>query len=92
MKKVNKHGLPMNGLRKASGETIDWGCTSGGYTEIFYNKENGKIWTIDQVSIGENSWTVYEDNNIIKICNTSNHMTMQQIADSIYERLAYDDR
>ena len=90
--KINKHGLKMNGLKQASGETVNWVPCSGGYTEIFYNMENGNIWTIDQVSLGENSWTVYHNPDVIKICNTSSHMTMQSIADCIARKVEETER
>lgn len=91
MASVNKHNLKINGLRAACGETVDWELGSGGYTEIFYNRESGEVWTIDQVSLGHNSWTVYHDPNIIKVCSTSQHMTMQEIADAILEAVTNDD-
>ena len=85
---INKHGLPMTGLRKASGNIVNWSPRSGGYTEIFYDRSNGDVWTVDQVSLGQNSWTCYHNPSVIKICNTDTHMTMQQIADLIADRVA----
>ena len=82
---LNKYNLPMSGLRKACSATVNWSPRSGGYTEIFYDRSTGEIWTVDQVSLGHNSWTQYDDPNVIKICETSNHMTMQEIADRIHE-------
>lgn len=82
---INTNGLKIKGLKKASGETVNWPLYSGGYTEIFYDRSTGEVWTIDQVSLGENSWTAYDDPEVIKVCNTSIHMTMQQIADAIWE-------
>lgn len=88
MKSVNTYGIKVKGIRKASGNTVNWAPRSGGYTEIFYDRGNGEVWTVDQISLGQNSWTDYHDPAVIKICNTSRHMTMQEIADSIMERLA----
>ena len=87
MAKINKHGLKMTGLRKTSGMTEDHGFYSGLYVEIFYDKSDGRVWGIDQYSLGQNIWTVYEDENIVKICNASMHMTMQEIADVIKQEL-----
>ena len=84
MAKVNTHGLKIVGLRKASGNTENYGYYSGLYQEIFYDKATGEVWTIMQISLGQNSWTVYHDPEVVKICNASNHMTMQEIADAIY--------
>lgn len=84
---INKHGIKMTGLKTASGNTVNWSPRSGGYTEIFYDRSTGNIWTMDQVSLGQNTWTEYRDPHVVKICNTSIHMTMQQIADSVRDRL-----
>lgn len=91
MKSTNKHGLTIKGLRKASGNTVNWTARSGGYTEVFYDKSSGEVWTVDQVSLGQNSWTEYHDPSVVKVCNTSRHMTMQQIADAISRKLSCID-
>lgn len=84
MKRINTYGMNIKGLRKASGETQNY-TDDTRYEEIFYNRETGEVWTKFQYSIGQCSWTQYQDPAIIKICNTSRHMTMQQIADRIHE-------
>ena len=84
MKRINTYGIIIKGLRKASGETQNY-TDDTRYEEIFYNRETGEVWTKFQCSIGQNSWTQYHDPAIIKICNTSRKMTMQQIADRIHE-------
>lgn len=87
MTKIDTHGLTIKGLKKASGETKDYGCYSNEYQEIFYNRTTGEVWTVYQYSIGQNTRTNYDDANIIKICNTSSHMSMQAISDAIYEKV-----
>ena len=73
--KVNTHGLKIKGLKKASGSTEDYGYYSGHYNEIFYDRSTGEVWTVYQYNLGQNSWTVYNDANVIKVCNSSSHMT-----------------
>lgn len=90
MSRVNYHGLKIQGIRKASGSTGNWAPRSCGYDEIFYDLSTGDVWTVAQVSLGCNSWTEYHDGNVIKICNTSRHMTMQEISDAIYEAVRFD--
>lgn len=85
--KINKHGLKMTGLKEAAGNTGGWTRGSGGYTEIFYDRLTGEIWTIQQCSRGHNSWTQYADADVMKICETEEHLTMQEIADRIAEML-----
>ena len=91
MSKINTHGLKMTGLKAASGSTQNYGVFSPSYDELFYNRSTGEVWTVFQHSIGHNSWTVYHDANVLKICDASSHMTMQEIADAIAETVAQDD-
>lgn len=90
MKSVNTYGMKIKGLRKASGETQNYGVYSGSYTELFFNRSTGEVWGKYQYSLGQNSWTVYHDADVIKVCNTTAHMTMQQIADAIRNALAME--
>lgn len=90
MKAVNTYGMKMVGLKKASGSTQNYGWNSGLYDEVFYDKATGEIWTVTQVSLGHNSWTEYHDPNVIKICNTESHMTMQEMADAICKAVQID--
>ena len=88
MKKTNTHGLKMKGLKKASGSTVNY-TDAAWYNEIFYDVETGDVWTVFQCSLGCNFETVYHDKNIVKICNTGKHMTMQAIADRIHEKMCW---
>lgn len=85
--KIDKHGLNLKGLKKASGATCNYGYYSGSYVELFYDRSTGEVWTVYQYSLGQNSWTEYHDPNVIKIGNIWEHFTMQDIADAIRERL-----
>lgn len=86
--KIDKHNLPMHGLRKASGETKDLaGYYSGHYVQISYDIQTGDVITDYHYSLGQNSWTKYHDANIITICNASEPMTMQEIADAIANKI-----
>jgi len=87
MEKLNLHGLTIKGLKKASSETEDYGSYSGRYNEIFYDRATGEVWTVFQYSLQQNFWTEYHDPDIIKIGNTTSHLTMQQLADMIAEKI-----
>lgn len=91
MAKVNTYGLSIKGLKKASGCTEDYGSYSGRYVEIFYDRSTGEVWGNFQCSLGRNSWTEYHDPDIVKICSTSRHMTMQEIADEIHRVIRESD-
>ena len=91
MAKVNTYGLPIKGLKTASGYTEDYGSCSGRYVEIFYDRGTGEVWGNFQCSLGQNSWTEYHDPTVVKICNTSRHMTMQEIADEIHRVITESD-
>lgn len=87
MKSINTYGLKIKGLKKASGNTMNYGSYSDKYDEVFYDRKTGEVWTVFQCSLGHNSWTVYHDPNVIKVCNASRHMTMQALADAIHEAI-----
>ena len=91
MAKVNTYGLPIQGLKTTSGYTEDYGSYSGRYVEIFYDRSTGEVWGNFQISLGQNSWTEYHDPAVVKICNTSRHMTMQEIADEIHRVITESD-
>ena len=88
---INTHGLKILGLKKASGDTCDYGAYSASYNEIFYDRDTGEVWVKYQYSLGQNSWTEYRDASIIKIGNTQQHCTMQQLADMIADAVAEHD-
>ena len=83
MKKINTHGLKMVGLRKASGDTRNY--YDSRYIQISYDRDNGEILTDLHSDWGRTWETVYHEPGVIKICTTSRHMTMQEIADAIAE-------
>lgn len=87
-KQINKHGLKMNGLKAASGWTENYGYYSGQYVQISYDRNTGDVLADYHYSLGQNSWTRYHDPAIITVAMASNHMTMQQIADAIADKLA----
>lgn len=89
MSKVNTHGLKIKGLRSACGDTCNYGDYDNRYHELFYDRSTGEVWTVFRYG---NSWTEYHDKNVIKVCNTQHHMTMQEIADAIQQALIIDDR
>jgi hypothetical protein len=81
MAKINKHGLKMNGLKKASGATKGLRYYGSMRVQISYDPVSGDVLTMDH--IGDNSWSEYHDNNIFTVCFAREKMTMQQIADVI---------
>lgn len=80
---IDKHGLNIVGLKKLSAELQNTGDNSR-YYELFYNERTGEVWANYHCSLGRNSWTRYEDEDVMFVCFTSEHMTMQEIADKIY--------
>ena len=68
---------------RASGETINYGNT-GWHTQISYDMETGDVYT--DLLLGE-SWSEYPP-EVITVCHTTRHMTMQEIADAIARAMA----
>lgn len=89
---INTHGLKMKGIKAAVGEIPTGGYYSGEYAEVFYDKASGEVWANYQCSLGQNTWTVYDDRDVIKIGNYSKKTTMQQLADDIYETVSFNNR
>lgn len=88
--KLNTYGIKMHGLKTVSGESKSLkGFFHGGYLELFYDIKSGDIWSIYQYSYGHNLWTVYHDDNVIRLGNIYTSHTMQELADIIIDRLEY---
>ena len=80
----------MIGLRKAAGASKSTkGYYDGYYIQLNYNIKTGEVLTTEHWSLGQNSWSKYDDRNIIFICNISNPTTMQVIADMIRDVVRY---
>lgn len=84
--KIEKYGIKMQGLKKASGETKHLNYWNG-YTQISYDRADGKIMADYHIDV--NDWTRYRSNTIITVCNAREPMTMQDIADAVEQ--AIDD-
>lgn len=87
--KINTYNLIMKGLRKAAGETHGLNPCDAGYLQISYDLSDGEVLTDYHYSLGQNSWSVYRDPNIIFVCNADRQLTMQEIADKIADRMEY---
>lgn len=85
---IDTHGIKMTGLKAAAAATKGLqGYYSGLYEELFFDRRTGEVWTKTQCSFGHNSWTVYHDEQIIKICDLDDPTTMKEIADLIKWRV-----
>lgn len=82
---LNKYGIKMINLKKISGETVN---NPAGYSQISYDRSTGEL--LESWHAGNNmtSWTEYHDPAIIHVCDTNRHMTMQQLADAVRDKLA----
>lgn len=83
--KTNTHGLKITGLRKIASDSKNLtDYYSGHYIQINYDLTTGEAWGDYHYSLGQNSFSVYHDQNIVVCGNISTPHTMQQIADLIY--------
>lgn len=83
-KRVNTHGLTIKGLKETSGATCK--CVGDSYFQIVYDMDSKLVfqcynWT-------RNEWQEFKS-NILVACSTTEHMTMQEIADRV--KSALDD-
>lgn len=79
---INTHGLKMNDLIEESRKLKD--LDSGMYYELFYDLDDGDVWTVFQSSLGYNSFTRYHSDSIIKVGDIDYEMSAQEAADAIY--------
>lgn len=84
--------MKYTGIKAAAGATKNLnGYYSGEYVELFVDKSSGKVWIVYQYSIGQNTWTHYDDNNIIKCGNISSPATMSEIKEMIENAFSMED-
>lgn len=89
MKAINTHGLNINiaAIRSANKE-ISGGAPRGCRYDIFYDPDDGSVWA--KFFVSENSWSVYHDQNIVRVCSTCRPMSAQSIADAIAATVNFD--
>lgn len=81
---LNTYGIKMVGIKKASAATIN---STRGYSQLSYDKATGEILESWHIGNPTTSWSEYRSRDVIHVCSTSVHMTMQQIADAICRAL-----
>lgn len=84
-RKINKETLA-----NASNSTKGLGSRTGEYVEIFYDKSTGDVWC--KYHWDREEWTVYHDDDVIKVGLANRFKTPQQIADMIAETLTMEER
>nr|DAU93776.1 MAG TPA: hypothetical protein [Caudoviricetes sp.] len=89
---INTHGRKINleTLANASDSTKGLGSRTGEYMEIFYDKSTGDVW--GKYHWDREEWTVYHDEDVIKVGLAIRFKTPQQIADMIDNTLTEDER
>lgn len=87
MASIEKYGLVMKGLKSAAGDTHNEKPYSNWHSMVFYDMDADEVWT--EFIYGRNNWCVYENKNIVMIADTTQHLTMQEIADKIKAALDY---
>ena len=83
--KINKHGIKMTNLRAISGATVN---NANGYSQISYDRSTGELLEAWHIGNSLTSWTEYHDPDVIHVCNTRRHMTMQELADAVRDALS----
>lgn len=76
--------LKIKGIKAIAGASKDLrGYYSGRYLQVNYNRSTGETWYNEHVSLGQNSWTQYEDGDIINCGTISEPVTMAQLREMI---------
>lgn len=88
MAKTNTHGLKMQNLKKAASATKGLeGWASPWYIQLSYDTEDGEIIATPHYDLGHWEHNQFHSPTIVDIANISDPMTMQEIADMIYNEL-----
>ncbi len=89
---INTHGRNINKetLANASNSTKGLGSRMGEYVEIFYDKSTGYVWC--KYHWDREEWTVYHDDDVMKVGIAVRYKSQQQIADMIAETLTMEER
>lgn len=89
---IDTHGRKINleTLANASDSTKGLGSRTGEYMEIFYDKSTGDAWC--KYHWDREEWTVYHDDDVIKVGLANRFKTPQQIADMIDKTLTEDEQ
>ena len=89
---INTHGrnISKETLVNASNSTKGLGSRTGEYMEIFYDKSTGEVW--GKYHWDREEWTVYHDDDVIKVGIAVRYKSQQQIADMIAETLTTEER
>ena len=82
---LNTYGIEIKGIRAAAGYTVGQGWSGCGNFEIFYDLSDHQVWAVYNVT--PDARRKYPSPNVISVCTTRNHITMQEIADRIRDRL-----
>lgn len=89
-KETNTYGIPMVNLEEAVENINSWPRRMGYYTQVNYDPSDGKI--LCKNFIDENSYSVYEDPDILYIGNFAHRVTAQEIADCIRETVRWYEK
>lgn len=85
--------MKFKGLKKVVSEIKEIsGNNRGFYYEVFYNKETDTVFSEEHVSLGKNSWTEYDNVNIIRIGNFDCYVSMSDLKDLIKTTIAGADK
>lgn len=86
MKKINMHGLKIEGLRKAAKDSANGSRCYNLHMQINYDSDTGETWASGPLTDGD--YITFDDPAIFQVCDTCDSMTAQEIADAIAEAVA----
>ena len=81
----SKEDKIMKNLKKTVSEIKSCPQGMGAYYEVFYNRATDELFTCFQVSLGHNSWTKFENPEIVKIGEFEKPVTMKELKQLVEE-------
>jgi len=82
--------MTIKGLKQIAGESKGLNGR-GQYLQINYNRETEEAWADYFVSLGENSWKVYDSEDVVVCGNISEPKTMSEIRSIIEDAVRKAD-
>lgn len=76
--------VDIESLHQAAEDTANWPCSCGYHSVVYYDPDDGKVWTRDE---GDDKTMIWDYDGICCVLQTTRHVSAQRIMDSIKQHL-----
>jgi malonyl CoA-acyl carrier protein transacylase len=89
MARIDTHGVKIANLSWAAKATVNFKEFSGMNSEIFFDRATGEIHVFQHASYS--SYAEIVDDDMIHVCRTDRHLTMQELANEVYRAVLWEE-